>query len=356
MTIENLYLSAIRIDGGTQARVALDEATIETYTLAMDREEEFPPIVVFYDGVEHWLADGFHRYFAARKRNLESFLCDVRTGTRRDAVLYAVGANATHGKPRSNEDKRAAVKVLLEDDEWSQWSDNSIASACRVSHPFVGKLRRSLTYNVSSEDTDQGTTAEPVQRSYTTRHGTVATMNVAEIGKAPKLQQMQVKEEYYTPQSLLESVRCVMDGIDLDPTSCAEANELVMASCYYTREQNALEQDWHEHGPCSVWCPLPYTRPLMGQLVDKLFNFINESHTFEEACLICNTTDTSARWFQRLLVNSDAVCFPRQRVAFVLPGGAINDNNRYAQAIFYIGEDLAAFANEFSLWGEVVAL
>ena len=56
-------------------------------------------------------------------------------------MLYSVGANATHGLPRSNADKRRAVETLLRDDEWAQWSDSEIARRAAVSQPFVGKVR-----------------------------------------------------------------------------------------------------------------------------------------------------------------------------------------------------------------------
>jgi hypothetical protein len=42
---------------------------------------------------------------------------------------------------RTNADKRKAVKTLLEDEEWSKWSDREIARQCEVSHPFVSKMK-----------------------------------------------------------------------------------------------------------------------------------------------------------------------------------------------------------------------
>jgi hypothetical protein len=89
-------------------------------------------------------------------------------------VLYSVDANARHGYPRSNDDKRQAVMTLLRDEEWSQWSDSEIARRCAVTHPFVGKLRASLV-TVSSDP--------PAVRTYTTKHDTQATMNTAGIGR-----------------------------------------------------------------------------------------------------------------------------------------------------------------------------
>lgn len=99
------------------------------------------PVTVFYDGSEYWLADGFHRAAASEGCQRTEIQADVRPGSRRDACLAAAGANATHGLRRSNADKRRAVVLLLQDEEWSQWSDREIARRCGVSHTFVSNLR-----------------------------------------------------------------------------------------------------------------------------------------------------------------------------------------------------------------------
>lgn len=96
---------------------------------------------------------------------------EIRQGTLRDAILYSTGANATHGLQRSAEDKRRVVTRLLDDAEWSQWSDREIARRCHVDHRFVGRLREKLTGDIPSE------------RTYTTKHGTIAIMDTSAIGK-----------------------------------------------------------------------------------------------------------------------------------------------------------------------------
>jgi len=80
-----------------------------------------------------------------------SIEADIRAGTLRDAVLYSVGANGKHGMPPSNDDKRKAVLVLLNDAEWSAWSDREIAKQCHVSHQMVCNYRSSLS-TVDSEN------------------------------------------------------------------------------------------------------------------------------------------------------------------------------------------------------------
>lgn len=137
-----LSLEQIRIDGDTQARVQLDQGTVDEYADAYLSGAEFPPVTVFFDGAERWLADGFHRYFAAKKAGKKKILEHVIPGTKRDAILYSLTANATHGLKRTNADKRKAVEMLLTDEEWAQWSDRKIAEACAVSVSFVGALRR----------------------------------------------------------------------------------------------------------------------------------------------------------------------------------------------------------------------
>lgn len=133
-----LDISKIKIDGGTQSRERLDESVVADYAEAID---SLPPVVVFFDGSDHWLADGFHRYHAHRSAGRNAIESDIRSGARRDAVIYSVGANRDHGLRRSNSDKRRAVKTLLADSEWSKWSDRKIAEACGVSHPFVAAIR-----------------------------------------------------------------------------------------------------------------------------------------------------------------------------------------------------------------------
>jgi hypothetical protein len=136
-----LTMTDIREDGGTQSRTTLFIDTAEEYANAMVDGEVFPPVIVFYDGEEYWLADGFHRKMACEFLDMTEMEANVRQGTRRDAILYSVSANAAHGIRRTNDDKRAAVKMLLDDEEWAQWSDREIGRRCGVDGKFVGRLR-----------------------------------------------------------------------------------------------------------------------------------------------------------------------------------------------------------------------
>jgi len=156
-------LNRISIDGGTQTRVALNEPAVAEYADALREGVKLPPVVVFFDGSAHWLADGFHRFHAHKAARKASINVDIKAGTRRDAVLYSVGANSTHGLRRTNEDKRRAVKTMLDDAEWSTWSDHEIARQCGVSQPFVSGMRKPKAITViTPTPVDNSEGVEPV--------------------------------------------------------------------------------------------------------------------------------------------------------------------------------------------------
>ena len=153
-----LELKQLKIDGGTQPRVTINEETVTEYAEALRSGAAFPPVVVFSEGSNWWLADGFHRYFAHKRAGAEKIEADVREGTLRDAILYSVGANTEHGLRRTNEDKRKAVTTMLTNElvaknrDGSPWSDREIAGICRVDHKTVGGLRKALCGEVPQID------------------------------------------------------------------------------------------------------------------------------------------------------------------------------------------------------------
>jgi len=139
-----LRVDQIRTDGGTQIRLSAKESTIEEYAEFYRSSKYIHPIAVCYDGTEYWLADGFQRLAAVVKLGIEKINCEVMMGDRRDAILYAVASNTNHGDRRTREDARNAVKTLLLDEEWSQWSDRKIGVQCEVDHKTVASVRREL--------------------------------------------------------------------------------------------------------------------------------------------------------------------------------------------------------------------
>jgi hypothetical protein len=150
MTVLNIKL--IRLDCGTQSRDANDQEHIDFLAEQLQNGETLPPITVVHDGLEYYLADGFHRVHAHIKLGKASIKCDVVTGTLRHAIDLSGMANKTHGLNRSHATKRKQVLIYLEDFEWSELSDRAIAKKVGVSHPFVANLRAELSGGVKKEN------------------------------------------------------------------------------------------------------------------------------------------------------------------------------------------------------------
>lgn len=158
----------IQKDKGTQARVEMDWKYVEELKQVLENNGakadpaglvSFPPVVIFRDDEgNNYLADGFHRYHAYVKIKATAVDANVFSGTLRDAILYSVGANARHGKRRSNEDKRNAVERLLADPEWRERSSEWIAKQAFVSGTFVGEMKTHLGITPGEVKTQSGKT------------------------------------------------------------------------------------------------------------------------------------------------------------------------------------------------------
>lgn len=142
--VEKLDLGLI-VTRGLQTRETTDAAKVAEYAELYRAAAALPPIVVFRDEDDtHHLADGHHRLAAARKAELTEIDALIHRGDRRDALWYSAAANAQHGLPRTNADKRKAAGILLADAEWRLLSDAVLAQHLQVSDRFVGKVRKEL--------------------------------------------------------------------------------------------------------------------------------------------------------------------------------------------------------------------
>ncbi|ARV58924.1 hypothetical protein BZZ01_10010 [Nostocales cyanobacterium HT-58-2] len=175
-TPKYLPIADILINGGTQSRAKLNWDVIAEYAEAIKLNAVFPPILVFFDGNNYWLADGFHRLHATKKAGRQEIAVEIRQGSRRDALLYSVGANANHGLRRSNADKRRAVEIMLRDEEWNHWSNREIAKRCSVSEFMVRQMREAIC------DKNADTKKRTVQRQ-----GKTYTLDTTHIGEGMTL-------------------------------------------------------------------------------------------------------------------------------------------------------------------------
>ena len=138
-------LAQIEIGAGTQARTRIDNALAEEYAEAMRDGAFFPPVIVFSDGKNTYLADGFHRVEAARRCGFLDIDAIVEQGTARDALWYALGANKAHGMRMSRADVRRAIGLALQ--EFLELSNREIARQIGCGDQLVGEVRAELESN-----------------------------------------------------------------------------------------------------------------------------------------------------------------------------------------------------------------
>ena len=226
-----MNLAALVLDQKLQSRVEINQDAVDDYAHAMENGDKFPALTVFFDGVHYYLADGYHRYHAAKKAGKVSAECEVINGTFREAQLYATGVNAKHGMRRSHADKRKAVMTLLEDFEWSQWNNVEIARRAGVSVPFVANLRQS------------GSDDKPTSVKYTTPTGKVAERKSKNEKKQPEtvLKSPEVKPE---PEKFEVDIVDARDELieTLTKENSALSDRLAVAATEGTEEEKKLAE------------------------------------------------------------------------------------------------------------------
>lgn len=191
--MKKLALDAIRLDGGTQPRVSLNQDVVAEYAAHMQEGDKFPAVVVFHDGSDYWLADGFHRFMANRQNKAAEIECEIRTGTLEEATLYALGANGKRGLSLSREDKRRIILTMLQHPEWGKWANTEIAKHVGVSSMTVGRIKAGLAYDAEKEDPKK-----------IVRNGKVQEVKTTNLGKKNKF--VEIPEENDTLSELTDTI------------------------------------------------------------------------------------------------------------------------------------------------------
>lgn len=155
-------------------------------------------------------------------------------------------------------------------------------------------------------------------------------------------------DEWYTPFDIIQSARALMGGIDIDPASCDDAQELIRADAYLTKGDDALQDSISWTG--RMWLNPPYSMPLIRQFIDKAIQQYECGNVTEAVIITNNSSDTA--WFHELLSRYPA-CFTKGRVKFWRPNHD-DFGTRQGQTLFYMGNNVAGFVAEFNQHGQVV--
>lgn len=197
--------------------------------------------------------------------------------------------------------------------------------------------------------------------------------------------------EHYTPAHVIEAARATLGEIDLDPASCAAANQVVRATRYYAQADNGFLKPWagrvflnppggacdrygrqvikktKTSAPCTktgaCGLPVPHKHKGVGSSQKKwwqelVFNWSAGAVT--AGVFVCFSLDL----FQTTQVDPQGplplefpFCCPSRRLAFTRPDGDVGDHPTHTNAIICVSHDLATvdrFRKAFSPLGYVV--
>jgi phage N-6-adenine-methyltransferase len=146
--------------------------------------------------------------------------------------------------------------------------------------------------------------------------------------------------EWFTPAEYIALARAVLGAIDLDPATHEQAQRLIGATRYFTKDDDGLAQEWHGR----VWLNPPYAQPAIAYFISKLCAERKAGRITAAIALTHNYTDTA--WFHEAADIADAICFMRGRVKFYGPNDEIAAPAQ-GQAFFYFGDAVPEFIRHF---------
>lgn len=189
---ELIELDKINFNESPAVRANDDEETIVEYWNRLIDGACFPPIDIFWidDLNSYVIADGRKRFCAHQRNNEEQIAAIVRRGGMHKALDFALEANGKHGLPLSKADVKVSLRIMLDDDEWKNWSNVRIAKKLGVSEATIRRARKSFEPDV--EDPKEEASSQP--RHCDEVEQVVAEQDVAANGSAKSARKKPVQE------------------------------------------------------------------------------------------------------------------------------------------------------------------
>ena len=172
--------------------------------------------------------------------------------------------------------------------------------------------------------------------------------NVYDDGSDPS------NDENYTPEYYIKFFRDLFGQFDLDGFSCAAANQTVQALKYFTKEDDALSQDFSIY--TNKFFNPPYSD--MDRCIAKILAYKHIGST-----LILVNSNTDSNWYQKSVKetrNNGAYLLFKKRIEFVntkrilrkqLTGKGSGNNK--GQTMFCYGDRVAEFIDHAKSLGVV---
>lgn len=229
--IVEVEIKDVRVDTRVQLKTrGIDQGTVQDYVVALSNDVEFPPIVVFKDGL--WLADGFHRIAAYRFLGREKIKADILPGGAEEAKIYAADANVDNGRPMDHKQKREAGKRLI---KLTEWSNYKIGQCLAVSDVAVLRWRASTTNVVDTRTVTRNSTTYKMDTSNIghKKDDSVGTQDA----QPPSLEANDTQQEHQIEMDWLQSIQLIHENF-LDAISVLkpESVDAIITDPPYTKE------------------------------------------------------------------------------------------------------------------------
>jgi hypothetical protein len=211
---EMLAIDRIRRDPRTQPRNHINHEVVERYRDAMEAGDAFPPVTVFFDGAEYWLADGWHRVCAALCLGWQGIVVEIRPGGLRDAEWHSFSVNAKHGYARGRDDVERILNRIFADPEWSK---KGLRAIHRHTHIPWSTVQYKYGKFVSSGQFGQ-MGKKPTMREAERQDGTTYEIETAPIGRAADVwRQTDIEESTGAPSDWRGKIKPAEDDDEDEP-------------------------------------------------------------------------------------------------------------------------------------------
>ena len=118
--------------------------------------------------------------------------------------------------------------------------------------------------------------------------------------------------EIYTPRSLVNKIRSYYGGkIELDPSSCELANEVVRAERYFSREEDGSKMPWEAN---KIFINPPYGD--MNTWTPKIINESKSLFEMRKKEIFALVPARETKWYEQLLPVATAALMPHRKPLF----------------------------------------
>lgn len=136
--------------------------------------------------------------------------------------------------------------------------------------------------------------------------------------------------EHYTPPHIVDTIRELCGGFDLDPASCESANRIVKADRYYTKDMDGLSLPWDGD---IIWCNPPYNG------IGGVMPWVDKAIECGKTVFMLLNSNTETKYFQKLARSCSSILFIERRIKFYNQDMEIQKNPVSASIIALITDD-----------------